>query len=148
MISMIAATQLAQVTAQAQAQAQAQAHAQAQAQVQVQTQAPQSNGSLFPGLVGIPQMHTFTPSINCNTVNPVAPVLGNTVYNNNALGITPGVNPVVNPAFLNAIVNEISAGHNHQASQAVTSDKNNNSNNIQKSNTIRVNELLALLVRK
>ncbi|CAG8461694.1 2458_t:CDS:10 [Rhizophagus irregularis] len=68
------------------------------------TQLAQSNGPLFPGLVGISQMHnhaTFTPSINCNTVNPV---LGNTVYNNNALGITPGVNPVVNPAFLNAIV--------------------------------------------
>src|SRR3954451_5705563 len=138
MISMIAATQLAQVTAQA----------------QVQTQAPQSNVPLFPGLVGISQMHnhtTFTPSINCNTMNTtVAPVLGNTVYNNNALGITPGVNPVVNPAFLNAIVNEISAGHNHQTSQATTttSDKNNNNNNIQKSNTIRVNELLALLVCK
>jgi hypothetical protein len=141
MISMIAATQLAQVTAQAQAQAQA----------QVQTQAPQSNVPLLPGLVGISQMHnhtTFAPSINCNTMNtPVAPVIGNTVYNNNALGITPGVNPVVNPAFLNAIVNEISAGHNHQTSQVAASDKNNN-NNIQKSNTIRVNELLALLVCK
>ncbi|RIA91973.1 hypothetical protein C1645_875104 [Glomus cerebriforme] len=143
MLSMIAATQLTQVTTQAQAQA----------QVQMQTQAPQSSGPLFSGLIGMSQMHnhaTFTPSINCNTVNtPVAPVLGNTAYNNNALGITPGVNPVVNPAFLNAIVNEISAGHNHQTSQAATSDKNNNNNNIQKSNnTIRVNELLALLVQK
>jgi len=146
---MIAATQLAQVTAQAQTQS----------QVQAQSQAPQSSVPLFSGLVGISQMQnhaTYTPSVNCTTMNTqVAPVLNNTVYNNNALGITPGVNPVVNPAFLNAIVNEISAGNNHQAVQAANSDKNNSSNNnnnmsqqTQRSSTIRVNELLALLVRK
>ncbi|CAG8506916.1 6063_t:CDS:10 [Funneliformis caledonium] len=146
MISMIAATQLAQVTAQAQVQSQPQA----------QTQVPHSNVSLYPGLVGIPQMQnhaTYTP-VNCTTMSSqVAPVLNNTVYNN-ALGITPGVNPVVNPAFLNAIVNEISAGHNHQTVQAANSDKNhidtnpNMSQPSQRSNTIRVNELLALLVQK
>ncbi|CAI2162719.1 3578_t:CDS:10 [Funneliformis geosporum] len=145
MISMIAATQLAQVTAQAQSQPQA------------PTQVPHSNVSLYPGLVGMPQMQnhaTFTPSVNCTTMNTqVAPVLSNTVYNN-ALGITPGVNPVVNPAFLNAIVNEISAGNNHQNVQASNSDKNqtdtntNMSQSSQRSNTIRVNELLALLVQK